>query len=301
MSTPQSGIFAQGTVAHYFLEYTLRPSVALEVAVDALRQLRQPAVSAGGVNLVVAFGAHLWQQIAPDHTPPSLKSFTEVHGADGRVAPATQRDVWLWIGGSTADVVFEHARAADNAIHSAFTRAAEQPCFVHRDSRDLTGFIDGTANPPTLEAPGVALIPPGEVGDGGGFVLAMRWVHDLEAFDRLPPTEQERVFGRRKIDSAELEGDAKPASAHIARVEIHDAAGEELPIFRRSVPFGTVTEHGLYFVAFCRDVTRFDVMLARMFGAADDGIYDRLTDFSRPVSGAYYFAPSLTQLIELAG
>ncbi len=42
-------------------------------------------------------------------------------------------------------------------------------------------------------------------------------------------------------------------------------------------------------------------MLARMFGTAGDGVRDRLTDFSRPVSGAYYFAPSLDVLNELAG
>ena len=42
-------------------------------------------------------------------------------------------------------------------------------------------------------------------------------------------------------------------------------------------------------------------MLARMFGTAGDGVRDRVTDFSRPVSGAYYFAPSLDVLNELAG
>ena len=42
-------------------------------------------------------------------------------------------------------------------------------------------------------------------------------------------------------------------------------------------------------------------MLARMFGTSGDGVHDRLTDFSRPVSGAYYFAPSLNALNELAG
>ena len=40
-------------------------------------------------------------------------------------------------------------------------------------------------------------------------------------------------------------------------------------------------------------------MLARMFGV--DGPRDRLTDFSRPVSAGYYFAPSSTALRELAG
>ena len=38
-----------------------------------------------------------------------------------------------------------------------------------------------------------------------------------------------------------------------------------------------------------------------MFGPNDDGLHDRLADFSRPVSGAYYFAPSLSVLARLAG
>jgi deferrochelatase/peroxidase EfeB len=40
-------------------------------------------------------------------------------------------------------------------------------------------------------------------------------------------------------------------------------------------------------------------MLARIFGNSEDELRDHLTDFSRPVSGAYYFAPSLTALREL--
>jgi len=38
------------------------------------------------------------------------------------------------------------------------TLAAEQPGFVYLDSRDLTGFIDGTENPPVEEAHGVAVV-----------------------------------------------------------------------------------------------------------------------------------------------
>jgi porphyrinogen peroxidase len=40
-------------------------------------------------------------------------------------------------------------------------------------------------------------------------------------------------------------------------------------------------------------------MLGRMFGTGDDGLRDRLTDFSRPVSGAYYYAPPLNVLADL--
>ena len=36
-----------------------------------------------------------------------------------------------------------------------------------------------------------------------------------------------------------------------------------------------------------------------MFGVTGDGLHDHLTDFTRPVSGSYYFAPSLDALIVL--
>jgi porphyrinogen peroxidase len=123
----------------------------------------------------------------------------------------------------------------------------------------------------------------------------MRWVHDLEAFAQLSVPDQERVIGRTKLDSVELDDDAKPATAHIARVEI-EQDGEELQLYRRSVPYGTVGEHGLFFVAFAADPSRFDTMLARMFGRPGDSEHDHLTNYTRPVSAAYYFAPSLETL-----
>jgi len=42
-------------------------------------------------------------------------------------------------------------------------------------------------------------------------------------------------------------------------------------------------------------------MLARIFGTSGDGLADRLTEFSRPVTGACYFAPSLNALAEVGG
>jgi putative iron-dependent peroxidase len=300
MNVPQFGIFAQGTIAHEFIEFDLRPDVDMGLATAALSRLRAPAVSAGGVNLVIAFGSDLWRTVAPEQAPADLAPFTPIGRLGGHHAPATQHDVWLWINGSSQDVVFEHSRAAVRALTDVAAVATEQPAFVHRDSRDLTGFVDGTANPMTHEAPGAALIPDGQPGAGGSHVLVMRWIHSLEAFEAQPVSEQERVFGRTKSVSNELEGDAKPPTAHIARVEIHDEGGGELPIYRRSVPYGTVGEHGLQFVAFSAERGRFDRMLSRMFGTDADGLHDRLTDFSRPVSGAFYFAPALTLLAELA-
>ena len=297
---PQFGIFAQGTHAHRFLEFDLKPGVDVADAVAAFRCLRTPDVSAGGVNLVVGFGAELWRSVAPSGAPVDLAPFETIEGRDGHMAPAVQHDAWLWLSGAEPDVTWQSARAAVLAVRDAAQLAAELPGFAYRGGRDITGFVDGTANRPVRRAAEVALVSAGHAGEGGSHVLTMRWVHDLVAFNQLSVDEQQRVIGRTKADSIELSDEEKPPTAHIARVEMV-VDGEELEIFRRSVPYGTAEEHGLYFLAFSAERSRYDQMLARMFGNAPDGLRDRLTDFSEPVSCAYYFAPSLNALAEAAG
>ena len=297
---PQFGIFAQGTHAHHFLEFDLKPGVDSAHAVAAFRRLRTPDVSAGGVNLVAGFGAELWRSVSPSGAPTDLAPFQTITGHEGHIAPAAQHDAWLWLSGAEPDVTWQSARAAALAVQDAASVAAEQPGFTYQGGRDITGFIDGTANPPVRRAAEVALVPPGHRGEGGSHVLAMRWVHDLVAFDRLSVEEQQRVIGRTKADSIELSDSEKLSTAHIARVET-TVDGKELEIFRRSVPYGDADEYGLYFVAFSADRSRYDLMLERMFGNASDGLRDRLTDFSKPVRCAYYFAPSLNALAEAAG
>lgn len=292
MITPQNGIFAQGTHSHYFLELDIRPGVSAPEALLSLGRLRAPDVSAGGVNFVIAFSADQWRSMAPRETPADLKPFTDVKGPDNVSAPAQQHAVWIWVNGSTPDVVFEHARRAWQAVDDVATLASEQPAFVYRDSRDLTGFLDGTANPEPLDAPNVALIPTGAPGAGGSHVLVMRWVHNLDAFHALPLEHQENVVGRSKDISKRISAEQMPPRAHVKKIQVFED-GEEVEIYRRSVPYGTLREHGLYFLAFSAQQSRFDKMLAQMFGTAD-GVRDHLTDFSRAVSGAYYFAPSLT-------
>jgi putative iron-dependent peroxidase len=298
MATPQPGIFAQGTRSHYHLEYDLRPGADPAALAGCVGRLREPHVTVGGANLVVGFGADAWRRLAPDDAPPDLGPFTAIEDAaesDGRHAPATQHDAWVWLHGTGPDVLLDMARLVTTALGPELELAAEQPCFVYRDSRDLTGFVDGTENPPVEQAAEVAVIDAGP-GAGGSHVVAMRWIHDLAAFDRLEVPAQEAVIGRTKPDSEELAD--KPPTAHISRVVIEED-GEELEIYRRSAPYGRVGEHGLYFVAFSAERSRFDKMLARMFGTTGDGLHDTLTDFSRPVSGSYYFAPSLQALAAL--
>jgi putative iron-dependent peroxidase len=295
MTTPQAGIFALGTRTHHHLEYDVARDASTSDIVAAVRRLDESHVTAGGCNLVVGFGAALWERLSA--TPPAdLADFTEVVGLHGHAAPATQHDVWIWLHGTGRDVVLDAASAATDALAPVAALTDETECFVYHDSRDLTGFVDGTANPPPSEAPEVALIADGCPGAGGSHVIAQRWVHDLASFAELGVAEQERVIGRTKPDSVALPREVRPADAHIVRAELLDAHGEERPIYRRSVPFGKVEERGLYFLGFSAERDRFDGILARMFGTSGDGLHDHLLDFSTPVTGSYYFAPSIDDL-----
>lgn len=307
MSTPQPGIFAQGTRTHHHLEFDLRGGVSPTELSEALAGLREPSVTAGGVNIVVGFGPSLWRRLAaasapasapesvPASVPEALTEFPTIIGV-----ASTQHDLWVWIHGTGEDMLLDVARAVSALLAPVADLGAEVAGFVYRDSRDLTGFIDGTENPSVEAAFSVATIAPGGPGAGGSFAITQRWVHDLAAFDALSVAEQEGVFGRQKADSVELDDAVKPETAHIARVVIEED-GEELELYRRSVPYGTVAEHGLYFVAFSADPSRFEKMLRRMFGQSGDGLRDRLTEFTRPVTGSFYFVPSLEALGDALG
>ena len=120
-------------------------------------------------------------------------------------------------------------------------------------------------------------------------------VRDLTRWEQLAVREQEAAIGRRKRDSRELADRVKPATAHIARVVIEED-GREFEIVRHSFPYGTTSECGLFFIAFTRDLAIPEKMLRRMMGASGDGLHDRLMEFTRAVSGATFFAPSLAGL-----
>jgi putative iron-dependent peroxidase len=291
MTVPQAGIFAVGTRTHHHLEFDVDASVPLESVVAAIDSI----VEIGSSNIVVGFGSDLWGRLSTTK-PVGLAAFTEVRGRDGHVAPSTQHDLWIWIHGTGVDDVLDVATSCTAALSGLASLAVETRCFVYHDSRDLTGFIDGTENPPPTEATEVACIPAGQVGAGGSHVIAQRWVHDLAAFDQLAVEEQELVIGRTKLDSIAIPEDVRPADAHISRAELLDDEGNERPIYRRSVPYGDVTERGLYFLGFSAERDRFDGMLAQIFGASDDGVRDHLIDFSTAITGSYYFAPSMEDL-----
>jgi len=293
VTTAQGGIFALGTSSHAYLELDLGAGRDGAELVGAVASLREPRTTMGGVNLVTGFRPELWRQVAPDDAPLGLEGFNaELVGVEGFVMPATQHDAVLWLSGSAYDVVFDVARDAIAELRGLASVAAETSSWPYRHDRDLTGFIDGTENPTLIDAPEIALVPEGSPGGGGTILLLQKWAHDAEDWEALPSAEQELVMGRTKPDSLELED--KPHDSHVATTD-QDTFGK---IFRRNMPYGTVTEHGTMFVGFCSEQRPLQAMLESMAGI-DNGTPDALTRFARPLSGAYYFVPSADRLRDL--
>ena len=286
----QSGIFALGTASHAYLELDVEAGVAQSAIIGAVGALREPRTTMGGVNLVAGFRPELWRSATHGDIPDGVVDFNApITGAGGYTLPATQHDGVLWISGSAYDVVFDVARGAIAALAGVARVAEETSSWPYHHDLDLTGFIDGTENPTLIEAAEVALIPESSAGAGGSILLLQKWVHRASEWESLPRDKQEAVIGRAKMDSAELED--KPADSHVTRND-QDRFGK---IFRRNMPYGTVTDHGTMFVGFSSEQSRLQAMLESMAGV-HDGIRDALTYYTTPVTGAYYFIPSLGSL-----
>ncbi len=291
MTNHQAGIFALGTASHAYLEFDLRAEPNGADLVRAISSLREPRTTMGGVNLVAGFRPELWRAIAPDEIPEDVTGFDrDVVGPDGFVMPASQHDAVLWLSGSAYDVIFDMAREAIAEVDALASVADETSSWPYRHDRDLTGFIDGTENPSLIDAPGVALIPEGSPGASGTVLLLQKWEHDVTAWESLSTAEQEAVIGRTKPEGVELED--KAPTSHVGSTD-QDRFGK---IFRRNMPYGTVTNHGTMFVGFSAEQPRLASMLESMAGLADGAGRDDLTRYTRALTGAYYFVPSTESL-----
>ena len=293
MYTPQAGIFALGTSSHAYLEFDILASADREQFASKISSIREPRTTTGGVNFVIGFRPELWRTLVPNDMPADVEGFnTDIQGIEGFVMPATQHDALVWLSGSAYDVIFDMARSVISDLSGLGSLAGDTASWPYRHDRDLTGFTDGTENPTLLDAPADALLPEGVPGAAGSVLLLQKWKHNTSQWDALPVNQQERVMGRTKLDSTELTD--KPADSHVARTD-QDEFGH---IFRRNMPYGNVTDHGTMFVGFSADQTRLSRMLDSMAGLVN-GTRDALTRYTVPLTGSYYFVPSVESLASL--
>lgn len=301
MATPQPSVLNRNMGQHQWYVHLSRMDGADMGAIKAaISQLRTDC-AAKNINLVVGFGPSLLADLTDD-VPGDFQPYETFQSIDGsgKEAKGTQEELLFWLNSEKKDEVWKAQWDAREALKGHMRVARETMTFIYGDSLDLSGFIDGTGNPEPERDVEVAIVPDGESGAGGSFIIAQRWVHDLEAFNLLPVEEQEKVFGRTKADSTRLT--VQPPTSHLSHVELRegktgdDSTPKRDEISRRSTPYafhdGTV---GLYFMAFCKSQAPLRERMRAMYGM-DGQVRDRLTSYSNPASGSFYFAPSVETL-----
>lgn len=288
---PEAGPFAQYTLLKVNQNETkvLEQLQALPALVEELNK-QQPGAE---LTLSIAFTKAFWSKLDVA-MPAELIDFPQL-GEGDVVAPSSDVDVLIHCHSNRHDLHFYLLRKFFALVSEDVAVIDETYGYRYLDSRDMTDFVDGTENPKDAQREEVAIIPQGDFV-GGSYVMVQRFIHNLPSWNRLNVSAQEKVIGRTKPDSIEL--DDVPAASHVGRVDIKEE-GKGLKIVRHSLPYGSVSgEHGLLFIAYCNTLHNFKAMLESMYGVTD-GKTDQLLRFTKAVTGAYFFAPSSEMLAGL--
>ena len=281
MQNAQPGILAPVPKAGRHLLFSSAPGGNPADAVQALASVID------GNRTVVGLGQSL--VLAADGNVAGLRAFP-VHTGRGIEVPSTPFALWAWLKGDDRGELVHRARMVQRAMAPSLSLDRVIDTFMYGESRDLSGYEDGTENPEGDDATEAALLQNEGPGlDGSSFVAVQQWIHSLDTFEAMSRTEQDHSIGRRKSDNEEI--DDAPESAHVKRTA-QETFSPEAFVLRRSMPWSNEKEEGLVFVAFGKSFDAFEAQLNRMVGA-EDGITDALFRWTRPVTGSYFWCPPM--------
>lgn len=254
----------------------------------------------GGLSCVVAFGSDAWDKLFQTPRPAELHPFREIKSGE-RHAVSTPGDVLFHVRAKRMDLCFELVTQIMERIGGVVSTVDETHGFRYFEERDLLGFVDGTENPRAAAALDAALVA-GEDPRfaGGSYVIIQKYLHDMSRWNALSTEQQERIIGRKKLSDIEISDAKKAPYAHNALTTIVEN-GKEVKILRDNMPFGKPgqAEFGTYFIGYSKSPRTTEQMLENMYIGRPPGNYDRLLDFSRPVTGSLFFAPAATFLESL--
>lgn len=296
------------TRAAIFLIVTINPGDASRAAILSLCADLSALLRAvgfrdleGALSCILGFGSDAWDRLFGSPRPAELHPFREFHSG-ARHAVSTPGDLIFHIRAKRMDLCFELASQIMARLEGAVATADEVQGFRYFDERDLLGFVDGTENPTGIAASNAVYITDEDPAfAGGSYVIVQKYLHNLDAWNKLPIEAQEKVIGRRKLDDVELDDSVKPTSAHNALTTI-EVDGLEIKILRDNMPFGRPghAEFGTYFIGYSRSPRTIEQMLENMFIGRPPGNYDRILDFSTAVTGNLFFIPTATFLDSIA-
>lgn len=258
-------------------------------------RFRDPSDS---LSCTVGISARAWPSVVGGPLPRELHEFPTVEGAV-HTAPSTPGDLLFHVRSDRADLCFEFVRLLSEQLGDAVRVEDETACFRSFDRRDVLGFVDGTADPVGADAGRAVIVGAEDPAHAGGtYVVVQKYLHPLDRWNAVSTADQEAIIGRRKLDDVELDDSPSGQKAHKTLATIVDDHGEEHDIVRDNMPFGRPGhgEFGTYFLGQSRELWVIEKMLRRMFIGDPEGIHDRLLDFSTPLTGTTFFAPSASFL-----
>jgi putative iron-dependent peroxidase len=248
------------------------------------------------ISSTLAFSNAIWSRLFTLERPKDLVSFTDMQ-QDERHFPATNGDILLFLKSMRMDLNFQIARLVAARMHGIASVIEDIQGFDYRDGRDMIDFVDGTENPESdKRADAIVVSDEDPKFIGGTYITAQRYVHDLKKWNQLQIAIQEQVIGRTKADDIELADEHKPVFAHVNKAKATDSNGDEISMYRQNMPYGNSIENGTYFLGFARSPEVINIALRKMIYADENGFYDRLLDYTKPVTGVIYFAPSIDWL-----
>jgi putative iron-dependent peroxidase len=296
----QSGVVADAKPAALFLTFNQTRNEGAAEKVKALlaktpamaEQFNQRYADAG-LHLVSAIGSAYWDQLALNPRPALLQPFPSFEQGE-MVAPNTPVDLLFHIRSERKDLNFLLAQELIAGLGDAAALVEEIDCFRYLDSRDLTGFVDGTENPQGEQRVEVAVVGAEDAYfTGGSYIHLQRYVHNLPHWQKQSLKTQEDTIGRTKVENIEYPSAEKALTAHTKRTSLKDEQGESIEILRHSMPYGDTQECGLLFASYCRTPENFTLMLRSMIEGDGQGHRDHLLKYTRAVTGQAFFAPSV--------
>lgn len=297
-------IFSRGSRNSFFVNMKLKDDVSVR---DAQRDfslfcLYYPMVLKsiqnrypnGQLNCAFGISRVFWDRLFPNtQAPAELKTFEEISGESYK-APVTAGDFFLHIRAEYQDVCFEILKQYMHFLHPFLEPVYEVHGFNSSDGRDVIGFVNNNCQLKKSD-----LFKSVIIGDedaayrGGSYLFTQKYVHDMAGWDGLPVEEQERIIGRTKRENTDLTANEKYENAHNKVMRKAVKAGEK--ILRENVIFSNPSqnEYGTFFISYSRSFEIVERMLSRMFGSRNSEQYDKLLEYSTPVTGNLFFVPSV--------
>lgn len=255
-------------------------------------------------SCVMGFGANAWTTLFPNQPKPKeLNTFKEIKD-NTYTAVSTPGDLFFHIRALKVSACYELASIISQKLKNIVVPVDEVHGFRYFDGRSIIGFVDGTENPEYEDERASYAV----IGDedpeftGGSYAFVQKYIHDMEAWEKQPLIEQEKVIGRHKFNDVELTDEEKEPGSHNVVTNIQDENGNDLKIVRANMPFSNPSknEYGTYFIGYARYFSTTNRMLENMFAGTPEGHTDKLLKFSTPITGTLFFVPSPEFLDDIA-